>query len=50
LYLFSERPEVQERLREEVTEAYINHGGDMDYETLNALPYLDAVCRESLRV
>ncbi|TEB18987.1 cytochrome P450 [Coprinellus micaceus] len=50
LYLLSEHPEVQERLRGEVTQAYTHHGGDMDYETLNALPYLDAVCRESLRV
>ncbi|TEB26355.1 cytochrome P450 [Coprinellus micaceus] len=50
LYLLSEHPEVQERLRGDVTQAYTHHGGDMDYETLNALPYLDAVCRESLRV
>ena len=50
LYLLSEHPDVQERLRVEVTNAYASHGGDMDYETLNALPYLDAVCRESLRV
>ena len=50
LYLLSEHPAVQDRLRQEVTEAYINHGGDLDYETLNSLPYLDVVCRVSLRV
>lgn len=50
LYLLSKHPVVQDRLWQEVTEAYANHGGDLDYETLNSLPYLDAVCRESLRV
>ncbi|TEB26348.1 cytochrome P450 [Coprinellus micaceus] len=50
LYLLSKHPAVQDRLWQEVTEAYANHGGDLDYETLNSLPYLDAVCRELLRV
>lgn len=40
---------VQNRLSEEVRAAREAHG-DLDYETLMALPYLDAVIRETLRV
>ncbi|RXW15627.1 hypothetical protein EST38_g10219 [Candolleomyces aberdarensis] len=49
LHLLSEHPEVQERLRTEIRDAFENHG-ELDYDTLSSLPYLDAVCRESLRV
>ncbi|THH08982.1 hypothetical protein EW145_g2338 [Phellinidium pouzarii] len=42
-------PDVQTKLREEATAARKEHG-DLDYDTLMALPYLDAVCRETLRV
>ncbi|KAI0948590.1 hypothetical protein AcV7_009287 [Taiwanofungus camphoratus] len=38
---------VQEKLRKEVTEA--RRGGDISYEDLMKLPYLDAVVRETLR-
>ncbi|KAF8751519.1 cytochrome P450 [Rhizoctonia solani] len=46
------RPEsrVQYRLREEVREAHGLHGKSLDYDQLNSLQYLDAVCRESLRL
>lgn len=48
--LLAEHPEVQEKLRKEIMEA--SNGGleDIDYDTLVALPYLDAVCRETLRL
>ena len=42
-------PKAQARLREEVTVARKEHG-DLDYDKLVALPYLDAVCRETLRL
>ena len=42
-------PEVQTKLREEVTTAR-RAEGDLDYDTLMNLPYLDAVCRETLRL
>jgi len=48
LHLLTLHPEVQTRLREEVTAARQEHG-DLDYDTLMNLPYLDAVCRETLR-
>lgn len=41
--------DVQTKLREEVTAARSTEG-DLDYDTLMNLPYLDAVCRETLRL
>ncbi|TFY68014.1 hypothetical protein EVG20_g3720 [Dentipellis fragilis] len=42
-------PSAQDRLRSELNEA-INAKGDLDYDDLYALPYLDAICRETLRL
>lgn len=39
---------MQERLRQEVTAA--RKDGDIGYDILMGLPYLDAVCRETLRM
>ncbi|THH06777.1 hypothetical protein EW145_g3848 [Phellinidium pouzarii] len=49
LHVLAANPDSQSKLREEVTAARKEHG-DLDYDTLQALPYLDAVCRETLRV
>ncbi|KAF8150633.1 cytochrome P450 [Crassisporium funariophilum] len=49
LHLLSTHPRVQDKLREEIREARSKHG-DMAYDELVALPYLDAVCRETLRL
>ncbi|KAH9923738.1 cytochrome P450 [Epithele typhae] len=46
----SQYPEVQERLREEVRHAKEQYGNDIPYDEVMALPYLDAVCRETLRL
>ncbi|QRW26064.1 cytochrome P450 family protein [Rhizoctonia solani] len=48
--LLAEHQEVQAKLRDEIRGAYRSHGKDLDYDQLNSLPYLDAVCRESLRI
>ncbi|KAL9711339.1 hypothetical protein Ac2012v2_005883 [Leucoagaricus gongylophorus] len=51
LYLLTKYPNVQEKLRTEIMEAKHNRGGeDLDYDQLVTLPYLDAVCRETLRL
>lgn len=50
LHLLSMHPEVQERLRKEIRGARKDHGEDLDYDSLTALPYLEAVCRETLRL
>ncbi|KAJ3534433.1 hypothetical protein NM688_g7137 [Phlebia brevispora] len=47
--LLAEHQDVQEKLRAEVVEAS-DSDGRMAYEKLVDLPYLDAVCRETLRV
>ncbi|KAI5123119.1 hypothetical protein M0805_001475 [Coniferiporia weirii] len=48
LHLLALNLDVQSKLREEVTLARKKYG-DLDYDTLQALPYLDAVCRETMR-
>lgn len=49
LHLLSMHQDIQDKLREEVTKAR-KEQGDLDYDTLMNLPYLDAICRETLRV
>ena len=48
LYLLVEHPDAQEKLREELRQA--GNGQDIPHDQLVDLPYLDAVCRETLRV
>ncbi|KAI0324490.1 cytochrome P450 [Cubamyces sp. BRFM 1775] len=48
LHVLSQRPEVQTKLREEILDA--RDGNDLPYDVLDTLPYLDAVCKEVLRV
>lgn len=51
LHLLSEHPGVQTRLRAELEEARKQRNGDdPEFETLMTLPYLDAVCKETLRL
>jgi len=50
LHLLALNQDAQKKLREEVTAARNTFGGDLNYDTLTSLPYLDAVCRETLRV
>ncbi|KAF9002260.1 cytochrome P450 [Cyathus striatus] len=49
LHLLSLHPEVQEKLHQEVRQAFAKHG-DLAYDELESLSYLDAVCRETLRL
>lgn len=50
VHMLSENQNAQDRLREELVNAQQEVGGDLDYDTLHELPYLDAVCRETLRL
>ncbi|KAF9446154.1 cytochrome P450 [Macrolepiota fuliginosa MF-IS2] len=50
LQLLATHEDVQEKLREEIREAQKLSDGQLSYDQLVSLPYLDAVCRESLRV
>ncbi|KAJ3002739.1 hypothetical protein NUW54_g5682 [Trametes sanguinea] len=49
LHILAQRPDAQERLRAEIREAG-HDGRDIMYDELVSLPYLDAVCRETLRL
>ncbi|KAG5639458.1 hypothetical protein H0H81_001580 [Sphagnurus paluster] len=49
LFLLAQHPEVQEKLRREIKEA-IEQYGEIPHDELMALPYLDAICRETLRL
>ncbi|RDX47337.1 cytochrome P450 [Lentinus brumalis] len=55
LHLLSLNPSVQEKLRAEIREARgcsnpDDEGSDTSYDDLVKLPYLDAICRETLRL
>ena len=49
IYLLSTHQDVQSKLRQEIVEARNNYG-NLEYDELHALPYLDAICRETLRL
>ena len=48
LEILAHRQDVQEKLRQEIVSA--RKGQDIPYDQLADLPYLDAVCRETLRL
>ncbi len=54
LHLLAQHPEEQEKLRREIRDARGSSasdvGADVSYDDLVKLPYLDAVCRETLRL
>ncbi|KAI0649221.1 cytochrome P450 [Trametes meyenii] len=50
LHLLALNTEVQNKLRYELTDARERYGEAIPYDELMQLPYLDAVCRETLRL
>ena len=49
-YQMSINPELQERLHQEVDQAYEDNYGEMpDYQTIQSLPYIDMLIHETLR-
>ncbi|CCM00085.1 uncharacterized protein FIBRA_02112 [Fibroporia radiculosa] len=46
----AQRLDVQEKLRREIIQAWNDSDGNLSYDSLMRLPYLDAVCRETMRV
>ena len=52
LQLLAENPTVQDKLRKEIVSVEESEGGSgtLGYDQLMALPYLEAVCRETLRM
>jgi len=50
-HLLALHKDVQTKLRQEILEAKQQNGGeDLSYDALVSLPYLDAICRETLRL
>ncbi|KAI0760541.1 cytochrome P450 [Fomes fomentarius] len=54
LHTLAQHPYAQEKLRAEIIDAQgssdVDNGVNIDYDHLVKLPYLDAVCRETLRL
>lgn len=50
LHLLALHPDVQDKLRAELVEAQAQYGEKMPYNELSQLPYMDAVCRETMRM
>ena len=53
LHQLALQPVVQDALRQEIVQALASSeedSGRLEYTTLMALPYLDAVCKETLRI
>jgi len=51
LHLLAQHKDVQTKVRHEIRQARKESGGeDIPYDTLVSLPYLDAICRETLRL
>ena len=50
LHLLCQHQDVQDKLRAEIRAAIEQYGLEIPYDELSALPYLDAVCRETLRL
>ncbi|KAI1794335.1 cytochrome P450 [Ganoderma leucocontextum] len=49
LMLLGDHSDIQQKLRDEVLHTFDEHD-NVDYDKLVSLPYLDAVCRETLRL
>lgn len=49
LHLLAQHPDVQDKLRAELLAA-AGPDEDIPYDDVVSLPYLDAVCRETLRL
>ncbi|KAH9940534.1 cytochrome P450 [Epithele typhae] len=50
LQLLAEHPGAQTQLRNEVHAAQETYGDEIPFDEVMALPYLDAICRETLRL
>ncbi|XP_041980390.1 cytochrome P450 6B5-like [Aricia agestis] len=50
LYELARNPDIQEKLHQEIDEVLGNSDGEVTYETLSKLPYMEKVFDETLRV
>jgi hypothetical protein len=50
MHILSQHQDVQDKLRAEIREAHEEYGPRLPYDVIIALPFLDAVCKETLRL
>ncbi|XP_065367005.1 uncharacterized protein LOC135959839 [Calliphora vicina] len=50
LYELARNPDVQEKLRKEILQTIKENGGELTYENMNAMKYLEQVIAETLRL
>lgn len=50
LHLLALHPDVQDKLRAELVDAQEQYGDRVPYDELSSLPYMDAICRETMRL
>lgn len=50
LYLLSKHPEIQDRLREELVQAFPDPNFQPTFDEIEHLKYLDSVVKETLRI
>ncbi|CAG8485892.1 5849_t:CDS:2, partial [Scutellospora calospora] len=50
LYLLAQHPEIQNRLRKELIEAFPDPNFEPTFDEINSLEYLDCVVKESMRI
>jgi len=49
IYLINQHPEIKKKLTEEISNSQIDPN-NLNFDTIKNLPYLDAVCQETLRM
>ncbi|XP_076168680.1 putative cytochrome P450 6a14 [Ptiloglossa arizonensis] len=49
LYELALNPEIQDKLRQEIKETYDKNNGELKYEQIKSMTYLDQIFRETLR-
>ncbi|XP_062128467.1 probable cytochrome P450 6a21 [Drosophila sulfurigaster albostrigata] len=50
LYELAQRQDIQDRVREEINEVLANHNGELTYEALKEMTYLNQIISETLRL
>ncbi|CAJ0912285.1 9326_t:CDS:2, partial [Entrophospora sp. SA101] len=50
LYYLSKDQEIQDKLREEIVKEFPNKDSELNFDQINSMEYLNAVCKEILRI
>ncbi|CAJ0838925.1 14707_t:CDS:2 [Entrophospora sp. SA101] len=50
LYYLSKDQEIQDKLREEIVKEFPDKDSELNFDKINSMEYLNAVCKETLRI